>query len=587
MKLFSLARLPFSLLASSVILASTALPVESTETELLVLTPDNFASTIANGVWFVEHFSPYCSHCRRFAPTWKQLVEETEKKADPGIHFAQVNCAIHGDLCRQNGVDGYPQMNLYRNGQYVETFMQARTIELLTEYVNAHAEPRNPPAPTVSIEEPVIVEIERDELVEEVQPKEDVNPRGIVLSLDETTFRENVDKGGIFVKFFAPWCGHCKKLAPTWIELAGAMQHKLNIAEVNCDEHSALCREEGVTGYPMLFYYGGKGTKTEYTGGRKLEQLKAFAQKVTGPGIQELKFSELEDRAAEHSVLYLLLHSPSDRAIFVSVVDASHVLFGSPPLFSSTSGAFYEHYNIKPSTAAIVALKDHDANVPAAVYMFSRPLSTVAERQGLVDWLLRNRLPTALELDSDNFQDVMNAAHKPLVVIVGTPKHELERTARKVRELARQWRDARETASVVFTWMDADKWGSWLKSMYGLKSGSLPRAIVANHSSLVYYDTDQFGDTIQLTSASLFSAINGAVKGTISYKHSENIVERLARYLNQKLVSLETYVSANPWHTAFYALVVLTLLGLGLKRLLADTEPSREGGYLRKEGRLD
>lgn len=78
-------------------------------------------------------------------------------------------------------------------------------------------------------------------------------------------------------------CGHCKKLAPTWTQLAGEMQHKLKIAEVNCEEHSAICRQEGVTGYPMLFYYGGKGTKTEYTGGRKLEQLRAFAEKVSGP----------------------------------------------------------------------------------------------------------------------------------------------------------------------------------------------------------------------------------------------------------------------------------------------------------------
>ncbi|CDO70352.1 hypothetical protein BN946_scf184613.g2 [Trametes cinnabarina] len=454
MRLFSLARLPFSLLASSVILASSALPVESSETELLVLTPDNFDATIADGVWFIEHFSPYCGHCRRFAPTWKQLVEETEAKPDPGIHLAQVNCAVHGDLCNKNKVDGYPQMNLYRNGQFVEKYNQARTIELLTEYLNAHAEPRNPPAPAVTTtavaEVPTPTAVEKDEALEEAKPREDMNPHGLVLSLDENTFQANVDKGGIFVKFFAPWCGHCKKLAPTWTQLAGEMRKKLNIAEVNCEEHSALCRQEGVTGYPMLLYYGGRGTKTEYTGGRRLEQLKAFSEKVSGPGVQELKFGDLNNRAAEQSVFYLLLHSPSDKAVYNQVVDASHILFGSPPLYTSTANAFYDHYN-----------------------------------------------------------------------------------------------------------------------------------------SLVYYDTDQFGEPIKLTAASLFSAINGAAQGTIPYKHSENVVERLARYLNQKLVSLESFVVNNPWHTAFYALVVLGLFGLLIRRLLADTEPSREGGYLRKEGRLD
>ena len=51
--MLAFARLSFSLLVSSVILASTALPVESSETDLLVLTPDNFDSTIAEGVWLV------------------------------------------------------------------------------------------------------------------------------------------------------------------------------------------------------------------------------------------------------------------------------------------------------------------------------------------------------------------------------------------------------------------------------------------------------------------------------------------------------------------------------------------------------
>ena len=46
-----LRQLPSGLLLSSLVLATNALPVESAEVELTVLTPDNFDSTVAQGAW--------------------------------------------------------------------------------------------------------------------------------------------------------------------------------------------------------------------------------------------------------------------------------------------------------------------------------------------------------------------------------------------------------------------------------------------------------------------------------------------------------------------------------------------------------
>jgi len=104
-----------------------------------------------------------------------------------------------------------------------------------------------------------------------------VNPTGEVLVLDHDLFTTTLLKGPAFVKFFAPWCGHCKKLAPVWKQLARHMQNKLSIAEVNCDDHSSLCKSQNIEAYPTLLFFDSNGVKSEYTAGRKIAQLESFA----------------------------------------------------------------------------------------------------------------------------------------------------------------------------------------------------------------------------------------------------------------------------------------------------------------------
>ncbi|KAI9894317.1 MAG: hypothetical protein M1814_003073 [Vezdaea aestivalis] len=88
------------------------------------------------------------------------------------------------------------------------------------------------------------------------------------------------------VEFFAPWCGHCKTLAPIYEQLGqnfAFAENKVSIAKVDADENRDLGKRFGVQGFPTLKWFDGKSDKPEeYSGGRDLESLQSFITEKTG-----------------------------------------------------------------------------------------------------------------------------------------------------------------------------------------------------------------------------------------------------------------------------------------------------------------
>jgi len=109
-----------------------------------------------------------------------------------------------------------------------------------------------------------------------------------VIDLTPSNFDDIVLNSGkpALVEFFAPWCGHCKNLAPVYEELAGTYEFakdKVVIAKVDADQHKSLGKDYGVTGFPTLKWFDGKSkTPSDYSSGRDLESLQGFIADKTG-----------------------------------------------------------------------------------------------------------------------------------------------------------------------------------------------------------------------------------------------------------------------------------------------------------------
>ncbi|GAQ88217.1 thioredoxin domain-containing protein 5 [Klebsormidium nitens] len=116
-----------------------------------------------------------------------------------------------------------------------------------------------------------------------------------LLKLTDADFDTKVTDGRAwFIEFYAPWCGHCKKLAPTWEELAEKLVDHENvaIASVDCTANQAVCKKADIKGYPTLVvYYNGDAYKT-YQGARSIEALEEYAVKTAAELNQEVVVEE-------------------------------------------------------------------------------------------------------------------------------------------------------------------------------------------------------------------------------------------------------------------------------------------------------
>jgi len=98
------------------------------------------------------------------------------------------------------------------------------------------------------------------------------------IELTPTNFDEVTAGKVVFLKMFAPWCGHCKKMKPDWDKLMDEYKDSETqlIADVDCTaDGKPICDANGVRGFPTL-KYGDPSDLQDYEGSRDYERLKKF-----------------------------------------------------------------------------------------------------------------------------------------------------------------------------------------------------------------------------------------------------------------------------------------------------------------------
>jgi len=231
-----------------------------------VLDSSNFEQTLKNGYTFVKFYAPWCGHCQEMAPDWNDLANHFFENPIAGVDLtiAEVDCVDSAMTCIDEGVDGYPSIKLYKDGNVVTDYFFARSLDRMKRFLS-------------------------DKLIDMDQIESNTIGVYTLNDLIFTKFIEKSDEVPVLVKYYVPWCEHCKAFQEVWDELVIKFlmeeSEDIKFAEINCMDNDSLdtCTEEGVEGFPAVHLYKQGILEDVFDGDKTIDELANFVWQTVDP----------------------------------------------------------------------------------------------------------------------------------------------------------------------------------------------------------------------------------------------------------------------------------------------------------------
>ncbi|KAK7457763.1 hypothetical protein VKT23_010102 [Stygiomarasmius scandens] len=197
------------------------------------LTWNSFDSEVETGLWFIQFTSPYCGHCRRFAPEWDKFIAVVQDDfGSLDVQFAEVDCSKYGGLCDWESIKGYPTLRLYRDGRTVDQFKGPREVGLLLDFLKSN-------------------------LVGTATDYNDWNALTQTygsVKVSPNSLADVTGQGSWVVKYCFAQSKECQRLEPKWRILVDSPPEVpgLRYAELDCELHDDFCQDIST---PRADYY--------------------------------------------------------------------------------------------------------------------------------------------------------------------------------------------------------------------------------------------------------------------------------------------------------------------------------------------
>ena len=223
-------------------------------------------------------------------------------KEEDGIIIAAIDATEHKESAKKFEIKGFPTIKYFPKGSTdAQDYDGGRSADLIASWVNdmigTNKRVRKPPS--------AVTALTKD-------------------NFDKVALDENKH---VLVEFYAPWCGHCKQLAPKYETLAKIYEGEPDVVIANVDAtvHESLAQKYDISGFPTIKYFGKNTVDPEpYELGRELEDFTNFINSKAGTKRQaDGSLQEDAGRIGEFDEMIAAALPNVDDTLLKSIKDAS------------------------------------------------------------------------------------------------------------------------------------------------------------------------------------------------------------------------------------------------------------------------
>lgn len=301
-------------------------------------------------------------------------------------------------------------------------------------------------------------------LVGSVWSSVDIKTDEGVLVLNKDNFESAIsDTEFMLVEFYAPWCGHCKSLAPEYAKAAKKLEEQqsaIKLAKVDATEETDLAEKHGVRGYPTLKFFR-KGSPVDYTGGRTSDDIVNWLLKKTGPVAKELgSVDEAKSFIDGADVVVVGFFKDQGSSAAKVFLEAAATIDDHPIGISSSDDVFSEY---SASDGNIILFKKFDEGKAV--------LDGEITEQAIKKFVAAQSLPLVVEFNHDTAQKIFGGEIKShLLIFLSKEAGHFDKYLDAARESAKGFRE-----QLLFVSINSDEEDHQrILEFFGMKKEEVP-----------------------------------------------------------------------------------------------------------------